>query len=186
MLIGYLETSYLGLYQNLKVLENARRIIGYLHRNYLVFVQFIMNNITDEQYKVAYDWAQKLDKVVSTRPVMKTLNNVYNSELLKGNNTAAMKLLMELLRIRPDLNEFNKKAELVLRNVETMKVLEVRDFIRTSVSYTLSTGETSARHRQRNVMSKQNSSQSLHTGRHVEETSRAYKAKMHNPSFDKV
>ena len=81
--MGYIEVNNDDLYFSPKKWSNIKNIINNLHRNYLVFVQFIATNLTDEQYNNSIDWASKLNKVLDTRPVMKSHYNVHNSELLK-------------------------------------------------------------------------------------------------------
>lgn len=83
-----------------------KNIINNLHRNYLVFIQFITNNLTDDQFEAAIEWAGKLETVLDVRPVMKSHYNVHNSELLQNNNKISLQLLKDLLRHKAVSSEF--------------------------------------------------------------------------------
>ena len=52
-----------------------------MHRNYLVFIEFILNNLTNEQFEDAKQWIEKLQKVVQTRSVMKKSTSLFNSDI---------------------------------------------------------------------------------------------------------
>jgi hypothetical protein len=70
--IGYLELCEDTLYETDKKWKSLLNIINNLQRSYLVFIQFITSNLTEDQYDAACDWAGKLCKVLETRKVMKT------------------------------------------------------------------------------------------------------------------
>ena len=122
-----------SIFKNFKIWTNTKNIINYLHRNFLVFVQFIWNNLTDEQFDASYDWAVKLENVLQTRPVMKSHYNVYNSDLLQNNNSISFQLIKDLLRQKSEDNDFRNEANYILKNIEGMEIQIVRDFIIASI-----------------------------------------------------
>lgn len=106
LLIGYLETNDLEIYKRQKVWNHVKDAMASLHRNYLVFVEFICTNLTDDQYEAAKDWAIILEEVLQSREITDASNNLFNSEVLQSNNNIAIKHLSELLKHKPDENEF--------------------------------------------------------------------------------
>ena len=122
------------IYCDQKSWTNIKNIINNLHRNYLIFIQFITNNLNDEQFEQAQDWAAKLEDVLYTRPVMKSHYNVHNSELLQNNNNISLRLLKDLLRRNPCSNEFKNEATFIMKNMEHIEVLTVIDLVTTAIS----------------------------------------------------
>ena len=127
--VGFLQISDMEIYNHLKTWTNSKNIINYLHRNFLVFVQFICNNLTEEQFDAAYDWAIQLENVLKTRSVMKSHYNVYNSDLLQNNNSISFQLLKDLLRQKSDESNFKEEAYYILKNIDGMEIQIVRDFM---------------------------------------------------------
>lgn len=135
--IGFLQITSLEAYNHLKIWTNTKNIINYLHRNFLVFVQFICNNLTEEQFDAAYDWAIQLENVLKTRSVMKSHYNVYNSDLLQNNNSISFQLLKDLLRQKTEENNYRDEAYYILKNIDGMEIQIVRDFIYSTVNNSL-------------------------------------------------
>lgn len=44
-------------YNNVKIFSAVKNIIRNVHRNYLVFIEFICKNLTTEQREKTFDWA---------------------------------------------------------------------------------------------------------------------------------
>lgn len=131
--LGYIDSHEDLIYKSPKTWANLKNIINNLHRSYLVFIQFITWNLTEEQYEAAVDWAGKLTKVLETRPVMKSYYNVHNSELLKNNNNISTNLIKGLLRSKTEVIEFKKESQHILKNIDSYEVWSVRDFITASI-----------------------------------------------------
>jgi hypothetical protein len=131
--IGYIDSHEEIIYKSPKHWANLKNIINNLHRSYLVFIQFITWNLTEEQYEAAVDWAGKLSKVLEIRPVMKSYYNVHNSELLQNNNNISTSLIKDLLRSKTEVVEFKKESQHILRNIDSYEVRSVRDFIVASI-----------------------------------------------------
>ena len=62
--IGFVETHQDIIYKFPKSWSNAKNLIRYLQRSYLVFIQFINGNLSDDQYSTAMDWASKLNNIL--------------------------------------------------------------------------------------------------------------------------
>jgi len=106
-----LEAHEKGLFETSKMWSNVKNIIKYLHRSYLVFIQFINGNLSEDQYTTAMDWASKLNNILNTRPVMKNFYDIHNSELLKNNNEISIILIKDLLRSKTANHKF--KIEII-------------------------------------------------------------------------
>lgn len=144
LLIGYLETNEISTFKMYKIQSNLNNVISNIHRNYLVFVEFICNNLTEEQYDVANDWAGKLKRVLKTRAIMKSHYTYNNSELLQTNNSISIKLVKDLLRQSKRHNEYTQEANFILKNMEMMEITTVRDIVIAAVNKSkMSSGDTS-------------------------------------------
>ena len=124
--IGFIEIHAESHYTNLKSWNNMKNMIKYLHRSYLVFIQFINGNLSDDQYSTAIDWASKLNHILWTREVMNNLYNVHNSELLKNNNDFTIVLIKDLLRSRLSNKSFKNEVINILKSLDWIELLEVR------------------------------------------------------------
>jgi hypothetical protein len=136
LFMSYLEVYEHHVYENSRNWSNVKNIINNLHRNFMVFVEFITKNLTEEQYDAAVDWANKLQKVLCTRPVMKSHYNAYNSDLLENNNNMSISLLKDLLRKKAEETEYRKEAIFVLKNMQLVETPMVRDLMLRSITVT--------------------------------------------------
>ena len=124
--IGYLEAHEKGLFETSKMWSNVKNIIKYLHRSYLVFIQFINGNLSEDQYTTAMDWASKLNNILNTRPVMKNFYDIHNSELLKNNNEISIILIKDLLRSKTANHKFKIEIINILSWWDTVELMDVR------------------------------------------------------------
>lgn len=131
--IGYLELNQFAMYTNQKVWNTTKNAIDNLHRNYLVFIEFILANLTKEQNLMAKSCVQALRKVLEMRTVMKTHYSLFNSKLLDNNNILSMNLIKDLLASCPKENKFKKEAKYVLNNLDSLPILLVKKRVKTSI-----------------------------------------------------
>lgn len=128
--IGYIEIHAQSLYKIPNSWSNAKNIIKYLHRSYLVFIQFINGNLSEDQYSTSIDWASKLNNILCTRSAMKNLYNVHNSELLKKNNDITIILIKDLLRSKLSNKSYKSEVLNILKSLDRIKLLEARTLVR--------------------------------------------------------
>lgn len=106
LFIWFLEINESKLYSKNQTWINAKTVIKNLHRNYLVFIEFILNNLTSDQFEFAKEWAEKLQKLLKTRSVMKQSISLFNSDILEKNNNISTTLVKDLIRLNWDQNEY--------------------------------------------------------------------------------
>jgi hypothetical protein len=134
--MSYLEVNESVLFHNPKIRSSIKNIVNNLHRNYMVFIEFITKNLTDEQFYDSLEWTNKLEKVLQIRPVMKCNYKVNNSEILESNNKIAFSLIKDLLRSKDDESAFKKEANFILKNLQLVETTVVRDLMISSINVT--------------------------------------------------
>lgn len=70
------------LHENPKILTSVKNILQNVHKNYLVFVEFINKNLTPEQRNRTLEWASALETILETRPTIKSYYKTTNSQTL--------------------------------------------------------------------------------------------------------
>jgi len=76
-----------------------------IHKNYLVFVEFICKNLTNEQRSKTKEWVDELYRILQDRPAAKTYYRSNNTQTLIRNNEISASLLKNLLRTNQDQND---------------------------------------------------------------------------------
>lgn len=134
--MSYLEVNESVLFHNPKIRSSIKNIVNNLHRNYMVFIEFITKNLTDEQFYDSLEWTNKLERVLQIRPVMKCNYKVNNSEILESNNKITFSLIKDLLRNRDDETAFKKEANFILKNLQLVETTVARDLMISSINVT--------------------------------------------------
>ena len=106
-----------------------------IHKNYLIFVQFVCRNLTDEQKTKTQEWVAQLFYILQNRPDNKSYYKSNNTQTLIRNNELSINLLKTLLRTSGDTNEFMKLSLEIIKNIETIGLWWVRKTIREVVEY---------------------------------------------------
>ncbi|CAI2387443.1 unnamed protein product [Moneuplotes crassus] len=134
--IGFIESHQNFIYKFSQCWSKAKNLIKYLQRSYLVFIQFINNNLSDDQYNSAMDWATRLNNILCTRPVMEELYGVHNSALLTNNNEICTILIKDLLKSNNSNWTFQNQILRILNGLETVDLLDVRTIVSAIVKET--------------------------------------------------
>jgi hypothetical protein len=98
LFICFIDINESKLYAKNQTWINVKTVINYLHRNYLVFIEFILTNLTSDQFSFAKEWTEKLQKLVVTRSVMKQSSSLFNSDILEKNNNISTTLIKDLIK----------------------------------------------------------------------------------------
>ena len=78
-IVSYVEVMGQYLVDNPKILNAVKNILQNVHKNYLVFVEFINKNLTPEQRSKTHEWASSLEAILENRPSVKTYYKNTNS-----------------------------------------------------------------------------------------------------------
>lgn len=98
LFICFIDINESKLYVKNQTWINVKTVINYIHRNYLVFIEFILTNLTSDQFSFAKEWVEKLQKLVVTRSVMKQSSSLFNSDILEKNNNISTTLIKDLIK----------------------------------------------------------------------------------------
>ena len=106
LFICFIDINESKLYVKNQTWINVKTVINYIHRNYLVFIEFILTNLTSDQFSFAKEWVEKLQKLVVTRSVMKQSSSLFNSDILEKNNNISTTLIKDLIKQNWEQNEY--------------------------------------------------------------------------------
>lgn len=76
-----------------KNLSSIKNIMTNVHKNYLIFVEFICKNLTSEQRTKTKEWVEELFNILQNRPEAKNYYKSNNTQILIRNNEISMNLL---------------------------------------------------------------------------------------------
>lgn len=79
IVFGFIEQMDATDFNNVKTYSAIKNVMRNVHRNYLVFVEFICKNLTPEQREKTFEWANILFKILTERPTAKSYYKVNNS-----------------------------------------------------------------------------------------------------------
>ena len=94
--IGYLEIMEDNVYKTAKSISAIKNVLANLHKNYLIFVQFVCRNLTDEQKSKTQEWVRQLFHILQNRPDTKSYYKANNTQTLIRNNELSINLLKTL------------------------------------------------------------------------------------------
>ena len=86
-----------------------------MHKNYLIFVEFICKNLNDDQRTKTKQWVDELYTILNERPAAKTYENCNNTDTLVRNNKMSADLLKTLCRGVSDQADYNKMVVEILK-----------------------------------------------------------------------
>lgn len=72
LVIGYLEVMDTSLYSNIKSISSISNIMSFMHKSYLIFVEFICAHLNDQQREKTQQWVDALYNILNERPAAKT------------------------------------------------------------------------------------------------------------------
>jgi hypothetical protein len=122
-----------------------------MHKNFLIFVDFICKNLTYQQRTKTKQWVDELYYILSNRPAAKTHYQCNNTQTLIRNNELSSNLLKNLWRGSIEQNEYLKLIIEVLKNLDTIAISWVRVKSREIIDYV-------KEHREKRPMSSMHSS----------------------------
>lgn len=128
LVMSYIETSECNFLREPQSRSSIKNILENAHKNYLIFVDFICRNLTADQKRQTFSWAEALMTVLKTRSTRKTFyKSDNNSETLRKNNEISLQLLKKLCRSkRNECNDFKKIALELIQRIDAKSVSEVR------------------------------------------------------------
>ena len=132
---GYVELNEIEVFKKSKTMSAVKNIMTNIHKNYLIFVQFVCRNLTDDQKTKTQEWVAQLFYILQNRPDNKSYYKSNNTQTLIRNNELSINLLKTLLRTSGDANEFMKLSLDIIKNIETIGLWWVRKTIREVVEY---------------------------------------------------
>jgi uncharacterized membrane protein YkgB len=94
--LGYLEIMEAEVFKTAKVMSAVKNIMANVHKNYLIFVQFVCRNLTDEQKTKTEEWVGQLFHILQNRPDNKSYYKANNTQTLIRNNELSINLLKTL------------------------------------------------------------------------------------------
>ena len=103
--LAYVELLDSSSFRNVKIISSLKNIMINIHKNYLVFVEFICKNLTNEQRSKTKEWVDELYHILQDRPAAKTYYRSNNTQTLIRNNEISVSLLKNLLRTNQDQND---------------------------------------------------------------------------------
>lgn len=96
LVIGYIELMEEPIKKSHKTLASIKNIMTNVHKNYLVFVEFICKNLNYEQRTKTKEWVDELYRILEERPAAKTYYKCNNTQTLIRNNELSQNLLKGL------------------------------------------------------------------------------------------
>jgi hypothetical protein len=125
--LGYLELHKKSESMKLKAYTCIKNILTNVHRNYLVFLEFLYKNLSEDQRERTRRVTEKMLTVLNDRPTNKLQYKCSPSQILKSNNDIAMTMLKTLIKNYSLPNDFNKGALEIIKNIDVLSVAWVRD-----------------------------------------------------------
>lgn len=77
-------------------MTSIKNILNNLHKNYLIFIEFICKNMTDQQMEKTKLWVNELYRILRERPAAKSYMRFNNTQTLIRNNEISLNLLKTL------------------------------------------------------------------------------------------
>jgi hypothetical protein len=94
--IGYIELMQTNIYKSSRNLSSIKNIMSNMHKNFLIFVDFICKNLTYQQRTKTKQWVDELYYILNNRPAAKTHYRCNNTQTLIRNNELSSNLLKNL------------------------------------------------------------------------------------------
>ena len=134
--IAYAEHFESELRQKGKLLSAIKNLLANVHQNFLIFVDFIVASLNDEQRNNVsiislteyQDWAAALLRVLAERPNRKSYYKAQNATTLKKNNDISLSLLKGICMGKTQ-DEFLLRVQSVFRSIESSSGLRVRELL---------------------------------------------------------
>ena len=133
LILGYVEQMGSHEFNNVKIYSQIKNVFINVHRNYLVFVEFICKNLTPDQKEKTRDWANCLYNVLQDRPNVKGQYKSNNSEILRRNNELSLNMIKSLCRMRSQSTDFIVASFEILKVFDNVSVRFVRERVRRSL-----------------------------------------------------
>jgi len=127
--VSYVEVMGQYLNDNPKILNAVKNILQNVHKNYLVFVEFINKNLTPEQRSKTHEWASSLESILEDRPSVKTYYKNTNSQILAQNNEISINLLKTICWSRFIESDFLPLLQKIIKKIDVLSVIEVRKLL---------------------------------------------------------
>jgi hypothetical protein len=94
--VGYVELMSVNIFKSSRNLSSVKNIMSNMHKNFLIFVDFICKNLTYQQRTKTKQWVDELYYILSNRPAAKTHYQCNNTQTLIRNNELSSNLLKNL------------------------------------------------------------------------------------------
>ena len=135
LIMGFIELMEYKMLKSHQTMTSVKNILANIHRNYLVFVEFICKNLTYQQKTKTKEWVEELYRILEERPVAKTYYRCNNTQTLVRNNELSQNLLKNLCRTTSDQNEYLKMTLEIIKNIDNISVWWVHIKAREIVDY---------------------------------------------------
>lgn len=94
--IGLIELMESEIFKKSTSISAIKNILANIHKNYLIFIEFICKNLTEHQKQKTKEWVTELFRILQDRPAAKTYYKSNNTQKLIMNNELSLNLLKHL------------------------------------------------------------------------------------------
>lgn len=129
IILGYLELSKNTENLKFKDYSSIKNIFTNIHKNYLVFMDFLYKNLTKDQINKTKKITEQIFTVLNERPTAKIHYGTTQMQTLKTNNEMSLSMLKSLLRNNNNQNDFMKGSSDIIKNIDSLSVSWVKNKI---------------------------------------------------------
>jgi hypothetical protein len=127
--LGYLELSKNTGSLKFKDHSSVKNIFTNIHKNYLVFMDFLYKNLTKDQINKTKKITERIFTILNERPTAKIHYGTAQMQTLKTNNEMSLSMLKSLLRNNSNQNDFMKGSSEIIKNIDSLSVSWVKNKI---------------------------------------------------------
>ena len=125
--LGYLEIIEDLKSVNFKTFSSIKSIINNAYNNFIIFLKFLYKHLSEEERLRTKDFWDKILYILNERSQVKQYYKCTQSQVFRNNNDISLTMLKTILRSNPDQNDYVKGWNEIIKNIDNLSVMWVRD-----------------------------------------------------------